>query len=84
MSMKNKFENWFYLDEEEDEVETPQSRQREETRPVKEQPKKVNSRKQTFSEPSQSATVVSLQSAQKSSKVVLSRTACLCGSTRYF
>ena len=38
---------------------------------MKEQPKKVNSRRQTFGEPSQSATVVSLQSVQKSSKVVL-------------
>ena len=30
MSLKNKFQNWFYLDDEEAEVETPQNRQREE------------------------------------------------------
>lgn len=72
MSLKNKFQNWFYLDEEADEVATPPpSRQREEQRPVREQPRKVSSRRQNASEATQPATVVSLQSAQKSSKVVL-------------
>ncbi|WP_438316937.1 cell division protein SepF [Sporosarcina sp. FA9] len=74
MSLKNKLQNFFYLDDEEREVETPKAstRQHEEQTPMREQPKKVNSRRQTPSrESSQPATVVSLQSAQKSSKVIL-------------
>ncbi|MFD1928948.1 cell division protein SepF [Sporosarcina siberiensis] len=75
MSLKNKLQNFFYLDDEEREVEAPKTstRQQEEKTPVREQPKKMNSRRQTAPprEPSQPATVVSLQSAQKSSKVIL-------------
>ncbi|MEK3935177.1 cell division protein SepF [Sporosarcina sp. FSL W7-1349] len=71
MSIKKKFEKWFYLyDEDEEEIEEPA--RREERRPVQEQPKRVTPiRKQPVGEPQQSATVVSLQSIQKSSKVVL-------------
>ena len=69
MSIKNKFEKWFYLEEEESDVKEQPSR--EEQRPVQEQPRRVPARKQTTGEPQQSATVVSLQSLQKSSKVVL-------------
>ncbi|MER2090502.1 MAG: cell division protein SepF [Sporosarcina sp.] len=69
MSIKNKFEKWFYLDDEEvEEKETPR---REEQRPVQEQPRRAPSRKPATGEPQQSATVVSLQSLQKSSKVIL-------------
>jgi len=69
MSIKNRFEKWFYLDDEDgDEKEQPR---REEQRPVQEQPRRVPARKQTAGEPQQSATVVSLTSIQKSSKVVL-------------
>lgn len=74
MSLKNKLQNFFYLDDEEREVEAPKAstRQQEEQIPVREQPKKVNSRRQVPPrDPSQPATVVSLQSAQKSSKVIL-------------
>lgn len=70
MSIKNKFEKWFYLDDEEEEVVREQPK-REEQRTVKEQPKQMRTRKQSPTEPQQSATVVSLQSVQKSSKVIL-------------
>ena len=69
MSIKNKFEKWFYLEDEESDVKEQPIR--EEQRPVQEQPRRVPARKQTTGEPQQSATVVSLQSLQKSSKVVL-------------
>ena len=73
MSIKNKLQNFFYLDDEEEEtVATPQpTRQRQEPRTLREQPKQVKPGKQSFGEPIQPATVVSLKSAQKSSKVVL-------------
>ncbi|MHA6258629.1 cell division protein SepF [Sporosarcina sp. CAU 1771] len=78
MSLKNKFQSWFYLDEEED-IESSANRKREEPRPVKEkvqpqpqpQPKQSRQRRQNFNESPQAANVVSLQSLQKSSKVVL-------------
>jgi cell division inhibitor SepF len=69
MSIKNKFEKWFYLDDEENEV--PEKPRREEQRPIQEQPRRAPMRKQAGGEPQQSATVVSLQSVQKSSKVIL-------------
>ncbi|HJF33586.1 MAG TPA: cell division protein SepF [Sporosarcina psychrophila] len=69
MSIKNKFEKWFYLEDEESDV--PEQPRREEQRPVPEQPRKGPMRKQTAGEVQQSATVVSLQSVQKSSKVIL-------------
>lgn len=72
MSIKNKFEKWFYLDDEEKEKEVQEQPRREEQRPVQEQPRsRVPMRKQITGEPQQSATVVSLQSVQKSSKVIL-------------
>jgi cell division inhibitor SepF len=69
MSIKNRFEKWFYLDDEENEAQ--EKPRREEQRTVKEQPRKAPMRKQAIGEPQQSATVVSLQSVQKSSKVIL-------------
>lgn len=69
MSIKNKFEKWFYLDDEENEV--PEKPRREEQRPIQEQPRRAPMRKQAGGEPQQPATVVSLQSVQKSSKVIL-------------
>ncbi len=70
MSIKNKFEKWFYLDDEEKEVQ--EQPRREEQRPVQEKPRnRAPMRKQVAGEPQQSATVVSLQSVQKSSKVIL-------------
>ncbi|MCZ2258859.1 cell division protein SepF [Sporosarcina sp. G11-34] len=73
MSIKNKLQNFFYLDDEEEETVAtpPPTRQRQEPRTVREQPKQVKPRNQSFGEPVQPATVVSLKSAQKSSKVVL-------------
>lgn len=69
MSIKNKFEKWFYLEDEEEEVQ--EQPRREEQRTVKEQPRQMRSRKQSPTEAQQPATVVSLQSIQKSSKVIL-------------
>jgi cell division inhibitor SepF len=74
MSIKNKFEKWFYLDDEEDEVrEKPQPRREEQRPPAQEQPRRVAAmpRKQPATEGQQPGTVVSLQSIQKSSKMVL-------------
>jgi cell division inhibitor SepF len=72
MSIKNKFEKWFYLDDEE-EVRAPLQPRQEEQRAVQERPKKTTqTRKQPLADNSQQqATVVSLQSIQKSSKVIL-------------
>ena len=82
MSLKNKFQNWFYLEEEEEVEEQQQQqqqqqqqktpRQREEQRPANEQTRRTSApRKQPMQEEQQSARVVSLQSAKKSSKVIL-------------
>ena len=74
MSIKNKFEKWFYLDDEEDEVrEKPQPRREEQRSPAQEQPRRVAAapRKQPAADGQQPGTVVSLQSIQKSSKMVL-------------
>ena len=77
MSFKSKFQNWFYLDEEdEQQVEKPREEQprQQQQAAVKEQPRrKKTQRPQAVTEEQSTATarVVSLQSAQKSSKVVL-------------
>ncbi|WP_342509309.1 cell division protein SepF [Sporosarcina sp. FSL K6-2383] len=73
MSIKNKFEKWFYLDDEE---ETGQEQQRQEEPRASQEPpqqRKAQPRrqKQPMGEAQQAATVVSLQSVQKSSKVIL-------------
>jgi len=69
MSMKRRFEKWFYLDEEEEyEQERPVQIQQQ---PIQEPMKKSNIRRQPSSDPQQTGTVVSLQSLQKSSKVIL-------------
>ncbi|MBO1911368.1 cell division protein SepF [Sporosarcina sp. 6E9] len=69
MSLKNKFQNFFYLDEEIEDVE-PQRKQ-EEQRPI-EPPKRTKARaQQSVKTEQQPNRVVSLQSVQKSSKVIL-------------
>jgi cell division inhibitor SepF len=70
MSIKNRFEKWFYLEDEEDNMQE-KPRREEQRPPAQEQPRRVASRKQTAAEGQQAGTVVSLQSIQKSSKVVL-------------
>ncbi len=72
MSIKNKLEKWFYLDDEE-EARTPQQPRQEEQRPVQERSKKAppSRKQQPLADSQQQATVVSLQSIQKSSKVIL-------------
>lgn len=72
MSLKNKLQNWFYLDEEEEEQIPP--KKRETQRSVPEQTRRPSRPKKQvakINEEQQSARVVSLQSVQKSSKVVL-------------
>lgn len=70
MSIKNRFEKWFYLEDEEDAIQSKP--RQEEQRTVKEEPRQMRSRKQSTNEQqSQSPTVVSLQSVQKASKVIL-------------
>lgn len=74
MSMKNRFQNWFYLDEEDEQrVENKQQEKpRVEQRAVTEPPRRPKAqRPQAVKEEQSTARVVSLQSAQKSSKVVL-------------
>ncbi|HEX5564163.1 MAG TPA: cell division protein SepF [Sporosarcina sp.] len=71
MSIKRRFEKWFYLDEEE---EFQQGQPVREQQPVQEpqQTRRAVSRKPQVAENQQQpGTVVSLQSIQKSSKVVL-------------
>ena len=76
MSFKNKFEKWFYLDDEDNEMqeqqpryEEPRTAQAQEPPPM---PRKAQTRRQQpTGEPQQAGTVVSLQSIQKSSKVIL-------------
>jgi cell division inhibitor SepF len=75
MSFKNKFEKWFYLDDEEDDRKEQQPRH-EERRAAQDPPppptrKAQTRRQQPTGEAQQAATVVSLQSVQKSSKVIL-------------
>lgn len=70
MSLKNRFQNWFYLEEEDEEL--PPQKQTEEKRPTNDLSKRPNNRKQQQgSEDRQPPKIVSLQSAQKSSKVIL-------------
>lgn len=73
MSFKNKFEKWFYLDDEDNDIQEQQPRY-EEPRAAQEPslPRKAQTRRQQpIGEAQQAATVVSLQSVQKSSKVIL-------------
>lgn len=76
MSFKNKFEKWFYLDDEDNDVQEQQPRYEEpraaqEPPPQQQQRKAQTRRQQATGEPQQAGTVVSLQSIQKSSKVIL-------------
>ncbi|WP_339249573.1 cell division protein SepF [Sporosarcina sp. FSL W8-0480] len=70
MSIKRKFEKWFYLDDEE-EIQQEQPVRQQQPPIQEQQPRKAATRKQQLSETQQPGTVVSLQSLQKSSKVVL-------------
>ena len=71
MSLKNKLQNWFYLDEEYEEAKTEPQRKQEEKRPI-EPPKRTKSRAtQPVKKEQQPAKVVSLQSVQQASKVIL-------------
>lgn len=72
MSIKRKFQNWFYLDDEEETVEP--RHKHEEERPAAVPMKPVQQRKQkhpTNQDTQQSARVVSLQSIKQSSKMIL-------------
>lgn len=79
MSFKNRLQNWFYLDEEE--LEEPKKQPSEQQQPSKEvrrpmieqkKTKRQNNRKPSVVEDEQSSPrIVSLPTAQKSSKVIL-------------
>ncbi|MFC6038256.1 cell division protein SepF [Paenisporosarcina macmurdoensis] len=72
MSMKNKFKNFFYLEEEEDESPRNNDR-RNESQPMP-QPtarKTTKERRSVQIEPNPTSNIVSLQNLQKSSKVIL-------------
>jgi cell division inhibitor SepF len=72
MSMKNKFKNFFYLEEEED--ETPRNNERRNDTQPKPQPtvrKTAKERRNVQIETNPSSNIVSLQNLQKSSKVIL-------------
>lgn len=81
MSLKNKLQSWFYLDEDEVEEQEQQKqkpqqqrpqRQREEQRFTNEDKRRRQPpRQQPMKDEQQSAKVVSLQSSKKSSKVIL-------------
>ncbi len=72
MSIKNKLEKWFYLDDEDEHVQTPKQPRKEEQRAVPEKTRKAPAtRKQAIAESQQAGTVVSLQSIQASAKVIL-------------
>ncbi|MFC5602992.1 cell division protein SepF [Sporosarcina koreensis] len=70
MSIKRRFEKWFYLDEEEEFQQEP-VREQQPAVQEQQQPRRSVSRKPQVPDTQQPGTVVSLQSIQKSSKVVL-------------
>ncbi|WP_432359466.1 cell division protein SepF [Sporosarcina sp. UB5] len=70
MSIKRRFEKWFYLDEEEEFQQEQPAREQQPTQ--EQQPRRAVARRPQAAETQQQpGTVVSLQSIQKSSKVVL-------------
>ncbi len=75
MSIKNKFEKWFYLDEEEAAAQETEVRQpapvKQERKPGKPAPMKNAPMPKQPRENVPAGNIVSLQSVQKSSKVVL-------------
>lgn len=70
MSLKKRFEKLFWLEEEETVTESTSRQPIANQPPARKEPKKTNTRKQV-SEPNPSTPVISLQSIQKSSKVIL-------------
>lgn len=73
MSMKNKFKNFFYLEEEEEDESPRNNDRRNESQPMA-QPavrKTAKERRSVQIEPNPSSNIVSLQNLQKSSKVIL-------------
>ncbi|WOV86184.1 cell division protein SepF [Sporosarcina oncorhynchi] len=71
MSIKRRIEKWFYLDDEE-ELQQEQPAREPKQQPVQQQqPRRTPARRQPEVDTQQPGTVVSLQSLQKSSKVIL-------------
>ncbi|GKV64266.1 MULTISPECIES: cell division protein SepF [Sporosarcina] len=70
MSLKKRFEKLFWLEEEETVTESAGRQPIANQPPARKEPKKTNTRKQV-AEPHPSTPVISLQSVQKSSKVIL-------------
>lgn len=71
MSMKRRFEKWFYLDDEEELQQEQPAREPKQQPMQQQQPRRTPIRKQPETDTQQPGTVVSLQSLQKSSKVIL-------------
>ncbi|MCZ8535566.1 cell division protein SepF [Paenisporosarcina quisquiliarum] len=71
MSMKNKFKNFFYLDEEEEIPTTNERRKESQSMPQPTVRKTTKERRVVQSESSSTPNIVSLQNLQKSSKVIL-------------
>lgn len=79
MSLRSKFQNFFYLDDEEETEDVKQQKSEQQSkkevrRPVteKQKPRRQNNRKvAALGDEQDSPRLVSLQSAQKSSKVIL-------------
>ncbi|WP_301107064.1 cell division protein SepF [Sporosarcina sp.] len=70
MSLKKRFEKLFWLEEEETVTESTSRQPIANQPPARKEPKNTNTKKQV-SEPNPSTPVISLQSIQKSSKVIL-------------
>lgn len=68
MSIKNRLEKWFYLDDEEEQMEQVK---KEVQQPIQQSAPKTVNRNHRVAERQPTGNVVSLQSVQKSSKVVL-------------
>lgn len=71
MSMKNKFKNFFYLDEEEEIPPTNERRKESQPMPQPTVRKTQKERRVVQSESGSTPNIVSLQNLQKSSKVIL-------------
>jgi len=71
MSMKNKFKNFFYLDEEEEVARTNELKNDSQPAPQQTVRKTAKERRVVQNESNPTSNVVSLQNLQKSSKVIL-------------
>ncbi|WP_075617485.1 cell division protein SepF [Paenisporosarcina indica] len=71
MSMKNKFKNFFYLEEEEETPKTNERRNESQPTPQPTVRKTAKERRVVQNDTSATSNIISLQNLQKSSKVIL-------------